>query len=37
MNEVRWNLPLAISLRGHKRASDNRRGVSGGYFLRFGG
>ncbi len=34
MNEVRWNLPLAISLRGHKRASDNRRGVSGGHFLR---
>ena len=23
INEVRWNLPLAISLRGHKRASDN--------------
>jgi hypothetical protein len=30
MNEVRWNLPLAISLRGHKRASDNRRGLYGG-------
>jgi hypothetical protein len=37
MNEVRWNLPLAISLRGHKRASDNRRGVSGGHFFAFGG
>jgi hypothetical protein len=23
INEVRWNLPFAISLRGHKRASDN--------------
>jgi transcriptional regulator with XRE-family HTH domain len=32
MNKVRWNLPLAISLRGHKRASDYRRGVSGGHF-----
>jgi hypothetical protein len=32
MNEVRWNLPLAISLRGH-----NRRGVSGGHFFAFGG
>jgi hypothetical protein len=35
MNEVRWNLPLAISLRGHKRASDNalqtRRRLSGRY------
>jgi hypothetical protein len=30
--EVRWNLPLAISLRGHKRASDNRRGVSAAIF-----
>src|ERR671935_1265435 len=31
MNEVRWNLPLAISLRGHKRASDigTRRWLSG--------
>jgi hypothetical protein len=33
--KVRWNLPLAISLRGHKRASDNalqtRRRLSGRY------
>jgi hypothetical protein len=35
INEVRWNLPLAVSLRGHKRASDNalqtRRRLSGRY------
>jgi hypothetical protein len=33
INEVRWNLLLAISLRGQKRASDNalqtRRRLSG--------
>jgi hypothetical protein len=30
INEVRWNLPLAMSLRGHKRASDNARKRGGG-------
>jgi hypothetical protein len=30
INEVRWNLPLAISLIGHKRASDTRCRRGGG-------